>query len=220
MNQSPSKQLSTLVTIKLLMTSVPKYQSQNSMIKTAVTRLPVIDLIKNRWSARAFSDQNLTDEHMLTLIEAAAWAPSSMNEQPWRYRYALRGTVLFDQLGDSLLSGNQPWAKNAAALLLCTTKKNFAKNGSPNRHAMHDTGMANAFLMLQATQMDIYGHLMGGYDPAKLRASVNLSEDEEDVCIIALGFLGTPDQLEEPFRTREITPRSRKAIEEFIPENQ
>jgi hypothetical protein len=68
--------------------------------------------------------------------------------------------------------------------------------------------------------MDIYGHMMGGYDPAKLRADIQLPEEEEDVCIIALGFLGTPDQLEEPFRTREITPRSRKAIEEFIPENQ
>jgi nitroreductase len=190
------------------------------MIKTAVTRHPVIDLIKNRWSARAFSDQNLTEDHMLTLIEAAAWAPSSMNEQPWRFRYGLRGTVLFDQLWECLLSGNQPWSKNAAGLLLCTTKKNFAKNGAPNRHAMHDTGMANAFLMLQATQMNIYGHLMGGYNPTMLRETVQLSDDEEDVCIIALGFLGAPDQLEEPFRTREITPRSRKAIEEFIPENQ
>lgn len=182
--------------------------------------MPVIDLIKNRWSARAFSDQNLTEEHLLTLIEAASWAPSSINEQPWRYRFGLRGTPQFDRMWDSLLIGNKPWAKHAAAMILCTTKKNFAKNGSPNRHAMHDTGMANAFLMLQATQMNIYGHIMAGYDPAKLRESFQLAEDEEDVCIIALGFLGPPEQLEEPFRTREITPRSRRAVEEFVLENQ
>ncbi len=190
------------------------------MIKTAVTRLPVIDLIKNRWSARAFSSQNLSDEHLLTLIEAASWAPSSINEQPWRYRYGLRGTGTFELLWECLLGGNQPWAKNAAALLLCTAKKTFARNGQPNRHAAHDTGMANAFLMLQATQMGIYGHIMAGYDPVKLKEAFHLPEEEDDICIIALGFLGDPDQLEEPFRTREITPRSRRAVEDFVLENQ
>jgi len=189
------------------------------MIKTAVTRLPVIDIIKNRWSARAFSDQNLTEVHLLTLIEAASWAPSSINEQPWRYRYGLKGTFAFGQMWDCLMIGNQPWAKDAAAMVLCTAKKTFEKNGKDNRHAMHDTGMANAFLMLQATQMGIYGHIMGGYDPDKIRKTFQLPDDEEDVCIIALGFLGSPEQLEEPFRTREVTPRSRRAVEDFVLEN-
>ncbi|MBC7775098.1 MAG: nitroreductase family protein [Phycisphaerae bacterium] len=189
------------------------------MIKTAITRHPVIELIKNRWSARAFSDQNLTDEHLLTLVEAASWAPSSINEQPWRYRYGLRGSALFEQMWDCLLIGNQPWAKNAAALMVCTAKKTFTKNGKTNRHAMHDTGMANAFLILQATDMGIYGHIMAGYDPVKLRETFHLSDDEEDLCVIALGFLGTPDQLEEPFRTREVTPRSRRAVDDFVLEN-
>jgi nitroreductase len=188
------------------------------MIKIAQTRLPVIDLIKKRWSARAFSDQSLTEEQILTLIEAAAWAPSSMNEQPWRYRYGLKGTRVFDQLSDCLLPGNQPWAKSAATLLLCTAKKNFARNGAPNHYALHDTGMANAFLMLQATEMNIYGHIMAGFDQSKLNESFALSEDETAVCIIALGYLGNPEQLEEPFRTRETTPRSRMALEDFIPE--
>ncbi|MFN0036770.1 MAG: nitroreductase family protein [Saprospiraceae bacterium] len=189
------------------------------MIKTAVTRLPVIDLIKNRWSARAFSDQNLTDEQVLTLLEAAAWAPSSMNEQPWRYRFALRGTPSFEEMWQCLLPGNQPWAKHAGALLLCTAKKNFAKNGKPNRHATHDTGMANAFLLLQATSMGIYGHIMAGYDPTTLNETFPLADDDEAVCFIALGFLGEPEQLEEPFRTREVTPRSRREVEEFVVEN-
>lgn len=186
------------------------------MIKTAVTRLPVIDLIKKRWSARAFSEKNLSDEQLLTLIEAASWAPSSINEQPWRYRFGQRGTDAFQRMWECLLVGNQPWAKNAAAILLCTAKKNFAKNGKTNRHALHDTGMANAFLMLQATEMGIFGHIMAGYDPEKIREAFHLEDDEVDVCLIALGYLGTPEQLEEPFKTREITPRSRRAAEEFV----
>lgn len=190
------------------------------MIKIADTRLPVIDLIKDRWSARAFSEQTISEEQMHTLLEAASWAPSSMNEQPWRYRYAMRGTHLFDQFWNCLLPGNQPWAKEAAVLLLSSAKKNFERNGSANRHALHDTGMANAFLMLQATDMKIYGHIMGGYDPAKLQELVSFSDDEEAVCLIALGFLGSPEQLEEPFRSRELTPRSRKELDEFMLDNQ
>jgi nitroreductase len=188
------------------------------MIKKAQTRFPVIDLIKNRWSARAFSDQPITREQILTLIEAAAWAPSSMNEQPWRYRYGIKGDPVFQQLWECLLPGNQPWAKNAATLLLCTAKKNFARNGQPNHYALHDTGMANAFLMLQATEMQIFGHIMAGFDPEKLRESFQLGDEETAVCIIALGYLGAPDQLEEPFRTRELTPRSRMELEAIVPD--
>ncbi|MDX1912998.1 MAG: nitroreductase family protein [Saprospiraceae bacterium] len=175
-----------------------------------------MDVIKNRWSARAFSDQDLNEEHILTLIEAASWAPSSMNEQPWRYRFALRGEAAFERMWECLLPGNQAWAKNAAALLLCTAKTTFTRNGLSNRHALHDTGMANAFLMLQATEMNIFGHIMAGYDPIKLQETYALASDEEAVCIIALGFLGTPEQLDEPFRTREVTPRSRRDVEEFV----
>ncbi len=188
----------------------------DSMIKTATTRLPVIELIKDRWSARAFSEQNITDKQLLTLVEAASWAPSSLNEQPWRYRYALRDTPGFETMWSCLLPGNQPWTKAAAALLICTAKKNFEKNGAPNRHALHDTGMANAFLMLQATQMGIYGHIMGGYDPVLLQETYQIPEGEAVICLIALGYLGNADQLEEPFKTRETTPRSRKAVEAFI----
>jgi nitroreductase len=188
------------------------------MIKTAVTRHPVIDLIKNRWSARAFSDQIPGEDQVLTLIEAASWAPSSMNEQPWRYRYAFRGNAAFERMWECLSPGNQAWAKNAAVLLLCTAKTTFSRNGQFNRHALHDTGMANAFLMLQATEMQIYGHIMAGYDPEKLQNTYLLADDEEAVCIIALGYLGSPEQLEEPFRTREVTPRSRRAVEDFIVE--
>lgn len=189
------------------------------MVKTAQTRLPVIDLIRNRWSARAFSKKNITDEQILTLIEAASWAPSANNEQPWRYRYALKDSPGFQRMWECLLPGNQPWTKEAAALVLCTAKKNYSRNGQPNYYALHDAGMANAFLILQATEMGIYGHIMAGFNKEKLQETFQLEEDEAPVCIIALGFLGDPEQLEEPFRTRETTPRTRMAIEAIIPDS-
>lgn len=187
-----------------------------SMIKTANTKFPVIDLIRERWSTRTFSDKKLTDEHLLTLIEAASWAPSSMNEQPWRYRYGLQGSDDFQQIWECLNKGNQLWSDRAGTMILCTAKKNLSRNGEPNHYAWHDTGMANAFLLLQATQMGIYGHIMAGFDEEKVKAAFPLAEDEEPVCIIALGFLGDPEQLNEPFRTREITPRTRRPLEELI----
>lgn len=186
------------------------------MSKLANTRFPVIDLIKQRWSARAFSEKGLNEEQLLTLIEAASWAPSSMNEQPWRYRYALRGSKSFEKMWDCLLPGNQPWAANAAALVFCSAKRLFSHNGQPNRYALHDTGIANGFLALQATQMGIYGHIIAGYDKEKVRSTLGLSSDEEDVCFFALGYLGDPDQLEASFRAREVAPRNRKSVEELV----
>ncbi|MBL7807588.1 MAG: nitroreductase family protein [Saprospiraceae bacterium] len=189
------------------------------MVKTAQTRLPVLDLIRNRWSARAFSEKNITDEQILTLIEAASWAPSANNEQPWRYRYALKESPGFQHMWECLLPGNQPWTRKAAALVLCTAKKNYTRNGQPNYYAMHDAGMANAFLILQATEMGIYGHIMAGFNKEKLQETFQLAEDETPVCLIALGFLGDPEQLDEPFKTRETTPRTRMAIEAIIPDS-
>jgi nitroreductase len=186
------------------------------MTKIAQTQYPVHPLIRNRWSNRAFLDKPIIDDDLMTLFEAASWAPSSMNEQPWRYRFAHRGTPEFQAMHDCLLEGNQPWTKQAAVMILSSAKLRFERNDKPNRHAFHDVGAANALLFMQATEMNIYGHMMGGYDPDKTKALFGLGEDEEAVCFIALGYLGSPDSLEEPFKTREITPRSRKILGDFV----
>lgn len=186
-------------------------------LKEATTEHPVHALIRQRFSARGFSEKPLTPEVMNTLFEAAAWAPSSMNEQPWRYRYALRGTAPFDELCGCLTIGNQPWAKNAAALVMCLGRTNLQRNGQPNHYWLHDVGLANANLLTQAASMDIYGHLMGGFDHDKARAALGPTDVAEEIaCFIALGYLGGAEHLIEPFRTREHAPRVRRPLHETV----
>lgn len=184
------------------------------IIKEAQTRHPVHPLLRRRWSARAFAPQPIAEQTLMTLLEAASWAPSSMNEQPWAYLFAHKGEAAFDLMAECLLPGNR-WAKNAPLMLLSLARKTFSTNGKPNRHALHDVGAANAQLLLQAADMDIYGHQMGGFDMDKTLRTFHIPDDLEPVCFIALGYLDDPDTLEEPFRSRELTPRSRKPVEDF-----
>ena len=184
-------------------------------IKIAKTTYPVLDVIKNRWSARAFSNKIVTDEELNTLFEAASWAASANNEQSWHYIYAKKETEAFDNICNCLLPGNQPWAKNAAALIVAVARKTFEANNTVNAYAGHDLGMANAHLLLQAGAMNIYCHPMAGFNKIKLTENLNLSENQDPFCVIATGFLAGAETLEEPFKTRELTERKRKNIAEF-----
>lgn len=192
-------------------------QKERAMsVKIASTQHPVIDLIKNRWSARSFSDKAISENDLHTILEAASWAFSANNAQPWEYIYAHRqDTEAFEKLHGCLLGGNQPWTKNAAVLMAVFAHKKL-ENGLENKAAKHDVGSANATLMLQATHMNIYGHVMGGFDAAKAIDILNINtEILEPVVFIALGYLDTPEKLIEPFRTRELTPRTRKQLTDF-----
>ncbi len=173
------------------------------------------ELITKRRSIRAFSDKEISKKDMQTILEAASWAPSSMNEQPWRYIYAYRGTAGFDTIWKCLVPSNQSWTDKAAVLMVSVAKKNFVRNDKANRHYMHDTGLANENLFTQAISMDIYAHPMGGFNMELTRASLQLGEDEEAVCFIALGYKGDPNSLEEPNRTRETEERTRKSTAEI-----
>lgn len=184
--------------------------------KTAETGTAVHELIRKRWSARSFSDKAISREEMDTLLEAAIWAPSSINEQPWRFIYAFKGEKAFDQLVSCLAPFNQTWAKNAGALVLVLAKKHFEREGNPeNRHALHDAGAAVAMLLIQATSMDIYGHIMGGVDLQKTKAEFHIPDTLEIGSVVALGYLDSPDKLEEPLKSRELAPRTRKGIKEI-----
>lgn len=189
------------------------------MIKEAKTIYPVNELISERWSPRAFSNKSISTEEISTILEAASWAASAMNEQPWRYRFALKGTPGFETMLSCILPGNQLWAKEAAALILSSGNKTFNGNGQLNKSFLHDCGMANANLITQALSMDIYTHIMGGFDSVKTISTFQLEESEEPICFIALGYLGSPETLSEPFKTREIAPRTRKPLEEFTFDN-
>ena len=186
-------------------------------IKEAVSKRAVHPLILKRWSARAFTSKDISEETLHTILEAAGWAPSAMNEQPWRYIAALRQHETgFASILECLNPSNALWAKHAAALLVCYTKRTYSQNEQVNISAGHDTGMANQNLLIQALSMDIYGHVMGGFDKEKATQMFQLGEDFEPLCVIALGYLGEADQLEEPFKSREITPRRRKELNDFV----
>ncbi|MBL7718463.1 MAG: nitroreductase family protein [Flavipsychrobacter sp.] len=176
------------------------------------------ELIRKRRSIRAFSDEEITAEDLTTILEAATWAPSSMNEQPWRYLYARKGTAGYARLWNCLADANKTWTANAAALIVCVARKNFSRNGKPNRHYMHDCGLANENLFVQAISMNIYTHAMGGFDMERTKNELQVPADEEVVCFIALGYAGDPSQLEEPNRSRESAPRTRKSVEEVSTE--
>ena len=184
-------------------------------VKIASTQYPVLDIIKKRWSARAFTAQNISKQDLHTLFEAASWSPSSMNEQPWVYVYAHHGSELFEQMWSCLAACNQPWAKNAALLVLSLCRNQFAANQQANFHALYDVGAANTVLLLQAITMGIYGHIMGGFDREKTKSTFAISDNYTIATFIALGYLDEPSILEEPFRTRETTPRTRKPTADF-----
>lgn len=185
-------------------------------IKIPETKHKISDFIVNRWSARSFADKTIDDTILETLFEAASWAPSANNEQPWIYIYAKKGEENFDKLWECLMPGNQPWAKNAAVLGITIARTTFAANGNMNISARYDCGASNMLLMLEALQHNIYGHIMGGYDTKKARELLTLPENQEPVVMFALGYLDDPDKLIEPFKTREITKRSRKPLEEIV----
>ncbi len=184
-------------------------------IKTASTHYPIHELIRNRWSARSFSEQAISAYDMNRLLEAASWSFSAFNAQPWRYVYAHRSSEHFADLWQCLAGGNQPWAKNAAVLAigLAHTKQGTAQ---PNLWAKHDLGAANMTLVLQAFSMDIYAHIMAGFDAEKALHIAQADHNEwEAVTMMALGYLDDADKLIEPFKTRELTPRTRKSIADF-----
>lgn len=189
-------------------------------MKPANTSYPVHELIRNRWSPRSFSAQPIAQDALNQIFEAASWAFSAMNAQPWQYIYAHKSdTEAFQKILDTLMPGNQPWAKNAAVLIIALAKTHY-DNGQPNGAAMHDLGAANATLFLEATALGVYGHVMGGFDKEKVREDFNLPEGLEPAVILGLGYLGEAEQLEEPFLSRERATRSRKPVAEFAFQNE
>jgi nitroreductase len=186
--------------------------------KIIPTESPIVDLIQQRWSPRSFSSQEISKESLQTILEAAGLAFSANNLQPWHYAYAFKGTEGFDTLWNALAPGNQPWAKDAAVLLVSFTQVVNDK-GAPNPWSQHDLGAANATLALQAFSMGIHSHFMAGFDKSKALAATQLNgEIWQPVAMAALGYLGPEDQLEEPYLSRERTPRVRKSVSEISSE--
>lgn len=182
--------------------------------KEAQSKHELNELIKKRWSPRAFSDKEISKDLIEKLLEAASWSPSSMNEQPWIFKYAVKGSEAFDSILNTLAPNNQTWARHASVLVICNAKIKFS-NGNVNRHAGYDLGAAVMQLSLQALAEGIYIHQMGGYDRVKLNEVFANEEDTESYSVLALGYLGNPTLLPEALLQREQATRSRKTLEEF-----
>ena len=186
------------------------------MEKPADAQHPIHDLFKRRWSPRAFSDQPVESEKLHMLFEAARWAPSSNNEQPWRFIVAIKDNETgWTRLLACLVEGNRKWAYCAPVLILSVASLNFQDDSTPNRHAFHDTGMAVENLVLQATALGLVAHQMAGFDVEKARADLKIPSDYEPVAIIAVGYPGDLASLTDRLRERELQPRSRQPISEW-----
>jgi nitroreductase len=176
----------------------------------------VHELIRMRWSPRSFSDRPVSDQDLKTILEAARWAASSSNEQPWRFIVARKSDgALYDKLLHILVPGNQIWAGTAPVLIITAAKRTFTQSGHPNLYAWHDTGQALAHIFLQATALDLHGHGMAGFDRDRARTELGIPEDYDPVAAVALGYLDSPDKLPEPYREREHSPRTRKPLNEL-----
>jgi nitroreductase len=176
----------------------------------------VLEVILQRWSPRAFAEKDISSADLKTLFEAARWAPSSNNEQPWRFLIGRRGDATYQKIFDSLVDFNKSWVKSAPVLLLSVAKKTFTPKSNPNRHALHDTGAATAFLSLQATALGFHTHHMAGFDPETARASFAIPSDYEPCSVTAIGYAGDPGTLPDSLRQREEAPRERNSVEKFV----
>ena len=187
------------------------------MEKPAETQYPIHDLLRRRWSPRAFSDRPVAPDTLRSLLEAARWAPSSNNEQPWSFIVATKeDEAEHDRLLSCLVEGNSLWAQRAPVLMVSLARMSFEDDGKLNRHAFHDVGQAVANLSVQATALGLVVHQMAGFHPDKVRELYGVPEQFEPVAAIALGYPGDPGSLPERLRKRELAPRERKSLTEFV----
>jgi nitroreductase len=175
----------------------------------------VLPVIHERWSARAFSPREVSKLDLRLIFEAARWAPSSNNEQPWRFIVGLRGTSTHQKINESLMGFNQAWAPKAPVLIVGLAKAKMT-NGSPNHFAFYDLGSASAHLVLQAAALGLTSHQMGGVDREKARTLLEIPEDYQIAAAIALGYQDDPETLgNDELIKRELAPRNRKPLDEI-----
>jgi nitroreductase len=176
----------------------------------------MLEPILHRWSPRAYANREVPAEDLKKGFEAARWAASSYNEQPWRFLVGRRGDATYQKILDSLVPFNQGWAKSAPVLILSVASKHFAHNGEVNRHFWHDTGAAMANFAVQVTALGLHAHSMAGFDHDKAQTSFNIPDEFETVAVTAVGYAGDPETLPEGMRKGEVSPRERKDLKEFV----
>ena len=183
--------------------------------KVSRSLLDVHPLLANRYSPRSFSNRDVTDGELELLLEAARWAPSSRNEQPWRFLVTRKGGEGHADMLTTLMESNRRWADKAPVLILCMATREFKALAMPNIHAWHDVGLAIGQFTFQATALGMGLHQLGGFDPLEARERFAIPDHYDLVSVIALGFPGEPESLPEDLRQRELLLSPRKPLSEI-----
>ena len=177
----------------------------------------VLPIFHRRWSPRSFSDREVGSADLAKVFEAARWAASSFNEQPWRFLVGVRNSTAHKKILDSLMPFNQAWAGKAPVLILGAAKTRFSHNDSPNRVALYDLGAAASYLTLQAAALGLSTHQMAGFDEGAARKAFEVPENYIFGAVIALGYQGEPAALtNDQMLAQETAPRTRKSLKGFV----
>ncbi|HXC50623.1 MAG TPA: nitroreductase family protein [Candidatus Limnocylindrales bacterium] len=185
--------------------------------KKAHPDVPIHALIADRWSPYCYSTKPVPESDLRAILEAARWAPSSYNEQPWRYILARSSdAAAHAKLVSCLVEGNQAWAKNAPVLMIGIAVMTFSRNGKPNRAAQHDLGLAAGNICIEATARGLFVHQMIGIVPERVRELYRVPPEAEPLTGLAIGYLGDETQSPEALRERDRAPRTRKPIADIV----
>ena len=177
----------------------------------------ILPSLLNRWSPRSFTGEEIPDKDLMGIFEAAKWAPSSYNEQPWRVIYAKRNTEHWDTLFNLMVEFNQSWTKNAAVLIVIISSNNFAHNNKPNVHHSFDCGAAWLNMALEATNRGYHAHGMAGFDFNKARTDLGVPDDYSVEAMVAIGKKAPKENLPEEMQEKEV-PSGRKELKKIIME--
>lgn len=186
--------------------------------KTARPDHPILPLLAERYSPYAFDPRPVESDKLLSCLEAARWAPSSYNEQPWTFLVARRENAAeFQRMLECLVDSNQVWARNAGALLITVASRSFSRNGSPNRVAEHDIGLAAANFTIQAAALGLHVHQMAGLHLGKARVAYAIPEGHDPLTAIAVGYASPPELAPTPqLADRDRAARARKPLSQFV----
>jgi nitroreductase len=177
----------------------------------------VLPALLKRWSARSYADREVPVEDLARVFEAARWAASSNNEQPWRFVFGVRNSETHKKIASALAGFNKGWAPSAPVLILGVANTQFERNGSQNTYALYDLGAATSYLTLEAAELGLVTHQMAGFDHEALRQGLAIPENYALGCVVALGYQGEPSALRnETLIEREHLPRERKPLNELV----
>jgi len=184
--------------------------------KTAVTAAPILPVLAERWSPRSFDKTyQLTQHEQLAILEAARWAPSANNRQPWRFSLLNRGTELHSQVSEHLSGFNKAWAPSASTLVVVSVI-NQTPEGEPYKIGLYDAGLSVSDMVVQAHELGLHAHQMAGFDHQAVHKVLGLADNLETVVIVAIGKIAPAEDLEGPAYEREVAPRTRLTLDEIV----